>query len=325
MIIIEITNARVNTMNSDRYNERVTSHVPNSLGVEIRDRRLELGLSVRALASRAGISPAYVTAIETANNPSTGRAPVPSLAIVSRLADALQVDVGTLIRTSGSDAESAHGAHVLVYVLEPPPAGLLATVDELLGGGVDHWLHVADPRGARADDVARATTRRFALGTYPYATTQLAPADLVSALDREVAALAPSHAGRAVGLLISDCSAVMRYLQNAASEVELESEWHHHVQRIWAARLAAPPAVDVCAYVHADVAALGLTVDQLATALELICRHDHVIVLDGTATTGGAPAIRRILNQARPVGISAAAWHHLTSAAATTLAAAGRG
>lgn len=307
------------------YNERVTPSLGRSFGVEIRDRRLDLGLSVRALAGRAGISPAYVTALETANNPSTGRAPVPSLAIVSRLADALKVDLGTLVGTRGSQAESAQGAHVLVYVLEPPPAGLLATVDELLGADIDHWLHVADPRGAGADDRARATTHRFALGTYPYATTQLAPADLVSALDHEVAALAPSYAGRAVGLLISDCSAVMRYLQNAASEIELEAEWHHHVERIWATRLAAPPPVDVCAYVHADVAALGLTIDQLATALELINHHDRVIVLDGPATTSGAPAIRRILDQVRPMGTSRAAWHHLTAAAAPTLAAAGRG
>ena len=296
---------------------------PVRLGVEVRDRRIELGLSVRALAGRAGISPAYVTAIETANNPSTGRAPAASLSIVSRLADALDLDLGTLIRASGSESDGKPGAHVLVYVLDLPPAGLLQAVDELLGDGVDHWLHIADPRGGGEDAPARATTRRFTLGTYPYATTQLVPADLVSALDREVAALARSYQGRAVGLLISDCSAVMRDLRNPASEVELESEWHHHVHRIWASRLTSAPAVDVCAYLHADVAALGLTIDQLATALELISRHDHVIVLDGTEITRGAPAIRRILDRVRPAGTSVAAWHHLTSAAATSLAAAG--
>ena len=277
---------------------------------------------MRALAGRAGISPAYVTAIETANNPSTGRAPAARRSVVSRLADALDLDLGTLIRASGSESDQRRGAHVLVYVLDSPPAGLLQAIDELLGGG-DHWPHLADPRGGGEDAPARATTRRFALGTYPYATTQLAPADLVSALDREVATLAPSHHGRAVGLLISDCSAVMRDLRNPASEVELESEWHHHVHRIWASRLTSAPAVDVCAYLHADVAALGLTIDQLATALELISRHDHVIVLDGTEITRGAPAIRRILDRVRPAGTGVAAWHHLTSAAATTLAAAG--
>src|SRR5690242_20266015 len=48
------------------------------LGIEVRDRRTRLGLSVRALARHAGVSPAYITAIETARNPSTGRPPVPS-------------------------------------------------------------------------------------------------------------------------------------------------------------------------------------------------------------------------------------------------------
>jgi transcriptional regulator with XRE-family HTH domain len=303
----------------------VTANAPTSLGFEIRDRRVALGLSVRSLASRAGVSPAYVTAIETAKNPSTGRAPVPSVAIVSRLADALGVDVGSLLRESGSAAAPSHGSHVLVYVLAPPPAGLLTAVDGLLGADVDHWLHIADPRGGGEGVSARATTRRFALGSYPYATPWLAPADLVSALDGEVAAIAPSHAGQAVGLLISDCSAVMRYLQDAASEVELEAEWHDHVQRIWATRLAAPPVVDVCAYLHADIEALGLTIDPLATALELIGRHDRVIVLDGTVATSGAAAIRRVLDHARPAGTSSPAWNQLVTAAAATLASAGRG
>ncbi len=115
------------------------------LGTEIRDRRQQLGLSVRALAARADISPAYVTALETGNNPSTRRPPVPSLAIVRRLADALDLELGALIR-AGDAVRPEAGAHVLAYVVAPPPAGLLGAVDAALGADVDHWLHLADPR-----------------------------------------------------------------------------------------------------------------------------------------------------------------------------------
>ena len=88
--------------------------------------------------------------------------------------------------------------------------------------------------------------------------------------------------------------------------------------------LDAPPAVDVCSYNNEDLDALGLTIDQLATALELIANHDHVIVLDGDTTTTSASAVRRILGHARPIGTSTDAWQTLTAAAAQTLATAKR-
>ncbi len=290
------------------------------LGAEIRDRRLQLGLSVRALAVRADISPAYVTALETGNSPSTRRPPAPSLAIVRRLAAALDLELEALIR-AGDPVRPDHGAHVLVYVAVPPPGGLLATLDAALGTDVDHWLHLADPRRTGDDDPARATTRRFAFGAYPYATPYLDPDALVDALDREVAALATAHRGERVGLLIADCSAVMRYLQDATAEIALEASWHQHVQRIWQEHLGSVPAVDVCAYDRDDLAALGLTIDQLATALELIRCHDQALVIDGDGTVAGAAAIRRILDDARPTGASRAGWQQLTAAAAQTLAA----
>jgi hypothetical protein len=120
-----------------------------------------------------------------------------------------------------------------------------------------------------------------------------------------------------------DCSAVMRYVQNAADEVEFEREWHAGVHRIWHEHLQSEPAVDVCGYRHADVEALGLTIDQLGTALTLIGNHDRVVVAESDdAIITGRAAIRRILAGTRPVGVSASAWRELTQAAADALAAA---
>jgi transcriptional regulator with XRE-family HTH domain len=287
------------------------------IGAEVRERRRQLGLSVRALAARAGISPAYVTAIETANNPTTGKAPRLSLAIVQRLAEALELDVGALIDRASPAAD--HGTHVLVYVLSAPTGGILAPLVAQYAAAVDHWVHIVDPRAPDDQPAENVSPIRFALGADPYATATFDADALMAALDREIAVLAPILTGRRVGLLISDCSAVMRYLRDASAPVANEASWHDDVAALFLARLGGGPAVDACAYLHDDVAALGLTIDQLQTAVDLISRHDRVLALDGDVTVSGAPAIRRILAGARPSGASSGAWEQLASAAARTL------
>ena len=290
-----------------------------AFGHDVRDRRRELGLSVRALAARAGVSPAYVSAIERGRNPATGRPAVPSVAVLVGLAAALELGVARLLDSLRLPGTSAAG-HVLLYSFDDRACPLEAS-EGLFGDRVDHWLCIADPRGEEpALPGGRATVRQWQLGKFPYDGPRLVPDQLVAALELEVRELARVHAGRRVGLLIADCSAVMRRVQNAEAEVALERRWDSEVHRIWAEHLHCPPAVDVCAYRHADVEALGLSIDQLATALELVRQHDLVILLGGDGPLTGLPAIRRILERARPPGVGAGAWRELAAAAAAGLA-----
>lgn len=288
------------------------------LGAEVRDRRTALDLSVRALAQAAGVSAGYITAIENGRSPSTGRAPEVSLRVLDGLATALGCSIDDL---TGS-RDHAAAAHVLLYCVDA--AGpLFATVDREFGADVDHWIYIADPRYTEIAPEGRATICVWELGAFPYADSHLEPQDILTALEREVAKVAKSLKGKRVGLAIMDCSAVMRYVQNAADEVEFEREWHDGVHRIWHEHLQGEPAVDVCGYRHADVEALGLTIDQLGTALTLIGTHDRVVVAEaGDSTISGRAAIRRILTEARPVGVSASAWREITRAAAASLAVA---
>ena len=286
------------------------------LGAEVRDRRTALDLSVRALAQAAGVSAGYITAIENGRSPSTGRAPEVSLRVLDGLATALGCSIDDL---TGS-RDHAAAAHVLLYCVAA--AGpLFATVDREFGTDVDHWLYIADPRYAEAAPKGRATICSWPLGSFPYATELLDPKDILIALERSVAKVAKTLTGKRVGLAIMDCSAVMRYVQNAADEVDFEREWHSGVHRIWHQHLQSEPAVDVCGYRHADVEALGLTIDQLGTALTLISNHDRAVVVEThAAVVSGRAAIRRILAEARPAGVSAAAWREITRAAADSLA-----
>lgn len=288
----------------------------DELGHEVRDRRTALGLSVRALAQAAGVSAGYITAIENGRSASTGRAPEVSLRVLDGLAAALGCTVDDL---TGSRAHD-DAPHVLLYCVEAS-GPLFATVDHAFGADVDHWIYIADPRHAEVTPKERATICAWELGAFPYASSRLEPQDILTALEREVAKVAKGLRGQRVGLAIMDCSAVMRYVQNAADEVAFEREWHDGVHRIWREHLQSEPAVDVCGYRHADVEALGLTIDQLGTALTLISTHDRVVVAEaGGSTISGRAAIRRILAEARPSGVSAAAWREITRAAADSLA-----
>ncbi len=303
----------------------VSSQALEAFGQDVRDRRQRLGLSVRALAARAGISPAYVTAIELGRNPTTGRPAVPSIRVVSRLAAALELDPSHILTSIGR-ADETHGSapagasgHVLFYSLGKL-SDPLATAERMFGATVDHWLHVADPRdGDPGLPAGRLTVCRWPLGTFPYAERHLVTAHIVEALEAEVERLAPLQAGRRVGLVIADCSAVMRWVQNAQAEVHLEQSWNEEVDRIWRKHLHAAPAVDICAYRHADIEALGLSIDQLATALDLVRLHHRVVLLDDEGTTTGPAAIRGILGNARPAGVDASTWFDLAAAAADSL------
>jgi transcriptional regulator with XRE-family HTH domain len=291
-----------------------------ALGRRIRDQRKKLGLSTRAVASQAGISPAYVTSIELGRNPSTGRPPVPSIQVIRGLATALELDVVQLLEEFNTPS-APEDQHVLLYCLDRPSDGVLATVDRLFGSDVDHWLYIADPRDPQINDLdGRATVVRWQLGSFPYVTHHLDPNALVAALNDAVRSLAVTHAGRRVGLAIADCSAVMRWVQNAATEIAFERTWHRHVQDAWATHLGTPAQSDVCIYNDDDMEALGLTIDQVATALTLVREHHRVFVLDRGEAISSSPAISRILQRAQPTSVSTTAWATLTAAAAETFA-----
>jgi transcriptional regulator with XRE-family HTH domain len=58
----------------------------------IKQRRMELGLTQRALAKRVGVSDAYITQLETRERSN------PSLDVLKKLAKALKVSVAELVK-----------------------------------------------------------------------------------------------------------------------------------------------------------------------------------------------------------------------------------
>src|SRR5690349_18048971 len=91
---------------------------PNPFGLLIRDRRRSLGLSVREVAHSAGLSPAYVSALELGRKSSAGRPSSPSFRVINGLAAALELDPARLVDELGA-AGHTHGGHALLYCVGP--------------------------------------------------------------------------------------------------------------------------------------------------------------------------------------------------------------
>ncbi|MBM3585631.1 MAG: helix-turn-helix domain-containing protein [Alphaproteobacteria bacterium] len=294
-----------------------------AFGRLVRERRLAQGLSVRAAAAAARLSPSYLVAIEAARNPSTGGAPRPSVAVLRRLARAL-----------GLPAEGMHGVmpgmidagpgHVLLYRFDDGPALGAPALESLAPGRVDQWLYIADPRypdpapGGDGDTLLWS----WPFGAPPYAEAFLVPERIIEALRSRAAALAARvRPGARLGLIIDDCSAVMRRVINPETEVLLEATWVERASAALAAAIGRLPVVLVCAYRHDDIEALAGQIDVLDTVVRLIGAHADVVTLDADGGLhAGARAIEGLLVSCRPAGAASGTWRRIAAAAARGLA-----
>jgi transcriptional regulator with XRE-family HTH domain len=107
------------------------------LGDLIRGERGRLGLSMREAARRIGISPAYLVELEHGLNPTTGRPPAPSPAVLAGIERALGIDIATLLRlTGGAPPPSGH----MLLVQAGPHRSARAAAARAFGGRADVWI-----------------------------------------------------------------------------------------------------------------------------------------------------------------------------------------
>lgn len=295
------------------------------LGHRVRDRRRELGLSVRALAAAAKISPSYLGSIESGRNPTTGRPPAPSLRVLNALAPALDLDLAQLVGVPAVvGAASKNGGHMLAYTLGSRPASVLPQIARLHADQVEHWLYVDDPREPRRERVADArvagaTHVRWPFGSEPYPDRFLEPERITEALRAELRALAPLLRSKRIGVAVSDCSAVMRWVENPEDEVDYEDVWDAEVTAAVEDTLGHPVSATVCIYHHADLETLAHHLDLLAVMVKLIRTHDTVVTIAEDELRVGSRAATAMLVNAKPPGVSTRAWGELARAAAQGL------
>jgi len=288
-------------------------------GHKVRERRIAMRLSVRALADLAGVSPSYVSAIETARNSTTGRAPEPSIGVAERLLKALDLPPASYLARLCEHNEDRDGDscnHLLLYRLGARRGPLKPILDQLFDGSVDQWFCIADPRGA-AEQTTDVICWHWPFGADPYPNEYLEPARIVETLELELRKHADRLSPKAPGLVIADCSTVMRWVVNPECEVDFETQWAEASGNAMKRVYGRGPVANVCVYDHSDIEALSTRIDLLETLLQLFTTHTNVVAIDSEDHLQRGPAaIATILRECKPGGVSSTAWRSLTSAAA---------
>ena len=158
-------------------------------------------------------------------------------------------------------------------------------------------------------------------GSDPYPNEYLEPARILASLEQELRKSARRVKPKRPGLVIADCSTVMRWVVNPECEVDFESQWSDLSGDVVKKVYGHAPVANVCVYDHGDIESLSSRLDVLDTILQLFTSHTSVVALDSENRIHHGPsAVAAILRECKPAGVTSAAWRSLTSAAAATLA-----
>lgn len=81
------------------------------IGEYIRQYRLEHGISMQRFAEMSDLSRAYIYILESGKNPSTGRAPVPTIDTLKKIADVTNITLDSLLQALDSEDSVIVNAH----------------------------------------------------------------------------------------------------------------------------------------------------------------------------------------------------------------------
>jgi transcriptional regulator with XRE-family HTH domain len=294
---------------SDHYTDRILSQSPPRLpdtrkefhgaafARSVAEARHRLQLSTRDVARRAGISQAYVVALERARAAGGEPSPTPTVDVVARLAFALGLDPLVLV---ASGLRSA-GRHVLC-VVEDARLPIVNRLRDLAGRSVDTWV-AARPAGGSvvADGSHPLRLRRGVSSAYE-------PTAIAASLGRELKRLAPVIDGANIGCVFAEMSEVMTTLEDARSVIAFEDSWDAVVANA-AAKFGAHAEWNVCVY---EISALRALPDPVGSVTSLVRTHDTVLAFGQDRVATGSRSVRHIVAQLRPPTQSVRAWRATT-------------
>lgn len=289
-------------------------------GKQVRERRKALRMSIRGLAKACDISASYVSAIESGRNPATGRPPEPSIGVVERLCTELNISRSVFNVDSTPCVSACAHNHALLYRLDDGKAELKDILKSAFASEVDQWVCISDPRQIQRSDETMISWH-WPFGSMPYPDTFLVPDRIETALEEHVVANAEKIKSENFGLVIADCSAVMRWMVNPEAEVDYEERWIQRSTEIFERLFGTAPKVNVCVYSHRDIEALSKQIDVLNTILTLFFTHSQTFAVDANGTVlSGHAAVNAVLADSRPSGVSSSAWRKICAAIAPTYA-----
>jgi transcriptional regulator with XRE-family HTH domain len=287
------------------------------IGSILKERREELGLSMREAARRIGISPSYLLAVECGRNPSTGRPPTPSPQVLRAAANVLAVPLRHLLGETPSAPPGS--AHVLVYQTGGRHRSALPAAKRLFGDAVDLWVEVVDPR--RGEGSEQSPDVLAIRGPYGLGARRAGSFNASEPIDAVCRVLRDADASRKrVGIIFGATSAILRVLPDLTTLLDSEKTWDQEVSQAVSDVVGSAPVANVCVYRQADIEEAGSRIDPLATLLSLVESHRHVVAQGrGDEIVTGPVAIERGLVAARPPGVSSDTWRVISKAAAVGL------
>ena len=253
------------------------------------DGRRVLGLSTRDLAQLAGVSQAYIVALERAARPLAENGPTPTVEVVARLAWALRREPTALFAAS-LRYPARHVLHIIEF---PGKQSSLDLARDAATTPVDAWIWSTAkasgaPDGAPVHDSIRLHLQR---------DRAYKPERIVDVMKRELAALngvRPGELGRQrLGLVFDEMSEVMRTVTDPDAVIAFEANWAQTVEAA-VNTIGARVAWNVCVY---ELAALRRLSDPAGAAQSLLRSHDTVWFSHARGRATGDAAARRLLRR----------------------------
>jgi transcriptional regulator with XRE-family HTH domain len=262
---------------------------PARLARILRRHRRQHQRSTRELASRAGVSQAYVVALE--RNSVDIPPPTPTVEVLVRLAAAMDRDPLDLFAAC-LRVRSRHVVLVTDVVTDE-------TLAQAVGAsGADECAWVWASSGASVP-----TAARHRIDLRRTAGTSYRPARIRQALQRELEHLGDLR-DEELGFVFAETSAVMDSLDDPSVLLEFEQHWGQVVDDA-AQRVGADAAWNVCVYELDRVRHLP---DPVKAVVDLIRCHDDIWSGDGASVLVGGAATREVLRSLRPTGVRSAGW-----------------
>lgn len=257
-------------------------------GQELKDRREALGFSTRQMARFAGVSQAYVVALEGSKSSRDSSGPCPTVEVLVSIAAALRLHPSELLHSSLRRS----GPHVLLVVEGSDAYKLEAAISQVEDVGM--WITAGEQTAFAGRwphiDLHSTDKPGYALDT------------ITAALRRGLSGLSSQATDRRVGLVFSESDSVL--LGSTDEVLAAEHRWKTMVSRsVWA--VDAEPTATVCVY---ELDVVRRMQDPLAASLDLIRSHDSVWALDGERTSRGRRGAMRLLQGVRPPGRRADEW-----------------
>jgi len=317
----------------------------NRAGKFIRRRRHELGLTAREVAGRSGITPAYLSILESGRNPKTLQPSRPGYAVIQRLSEILDISLERLLvlfgydqgthrfHPSGKDSGSldkfipsgVHGCklreqdHVLLLSEGRPDREFRISLDFALagsrstGGAVVRLPPDRSIRNARmvvADRRRQASLENIMLVPWDEGVTPVYQARVFTRPETVRAHTAdlsrlPAKVS-SVRFATPDASSYFSWVRNPRDVLRYEHIWMDDLRRI----TGPLPVTSLCLYRKDDLEKQENVSLSVATMmLDLLQSHTSVWYLrkDGRCISG-IPAVREIITNLPMAHATAREW-----------------